>query len=92
MEEQTGIRARFERPVGGTTEREKGRERRVRPRECYAARGVSWGLALTGGRRPAAARAQRARATCTTRALPAGNREGWGLTGGPRHSVGRRCR
>jgi hypothetical protein len=34
------VRARFERPVGGAAEREKGRERRaVRPRECY----VAWG-------------------------------------------------
>jgi hypothetical protein len=36
MEEQTGVRACFERPVGGAAEGEKGRER-----------GVSWGLAPT---------------------------------------------
>jgi hypothetical protein len=49
-EERTGVQARFERPVGGVAEREKGRER-----------GVSWGLALTGRRLSAAARARRAR-------------------------------
>jgi hypothetical protein len=36
-----GVRARFERPVGGAAEREKGREREgVRSRECYVGRGV----------------------------------------------------
>jgi hypothetical protein len=32
--------------------------------------GVPWGLAPTGGRRPAVARAWRSRATCAARALP----------------------
>jgi hypothetical protein len=55
-----GRSACFEPPVGDAAEREKGRERGggVRPQECYAARGVSWGLAPTSGRHPAAARAR----------------------------------
>jgi hypothetical protein len=55
--------------------------------------GVPWGLAPTGGRRQAAARARRSRATCVARARAGrterGERE---LTGGPRHSAGQRCR
>jgi hypothetical protein len=37
---------------------------------CHAARGVPWGLAPTGGRRPAVARARCSWATCAVRALP----------------------
>jgi hypothetical protein len=62
MEERTGVRACFERPVGGAAEREKGGRGGVWPRECYAVQGVSWGLAPTDGQRPAAARVRRARA------------------------------
>jgi hypothetical protein len=38
--------------------------------------GVPWGLAPIGGRRPAAARARRSQAMCTTRALPAKTERG----------------
>jgi hypothetical protein len=54
--------------------------------------GVPWGLAPIGGWHPAANRARRSRATCAARARAGrterGERE---LTGGPRHSAGRRC-
>jgi hypothetical protein len=54
--------------------------------------GVPWGLAPTGRRRPAAARAWRSRATCAAcacRSDRAGRERE--LTGRPRHSAGRRC-
>jgi hypothetical protein len=55
--------------------------------------GVPRGVALTGGQRPAAARARRSWVTCTARALSAETERGERrLTGGPRHSAGRRCR
>jgi hypothetical protein len=64
--------------------------------------GVPWGLTLTGGRRPAAARAWRSRATCAACALPVETErgeasDGWAvaqcraavpLTGGAGLSVG----
>jgi hypothetical protein len=48
--------------------------------------GVPWGLALTGGRRPAAARARRLRATCAARTRADGTErgregaDGWAVT------------
>jgi hypothetical protein len=68
---------------GSVAARQKGKEEgKVRvPRGV----GVPWGLAPTGGWRPAAAQARRWRATCVARALPAetGRREtsdGWAAT------------
>jgi hypothetical protein len=71
------------------TQRQRGRGEKRREKvgvrrggvPCGA--GVPWGLALTGGRRPAAARAPR---------VLAGQSGGERADGGPRHSVGRRCR
>jgi hypothetical protein len=77
----------FERPrstarLRGEKEGRRGGE--VRPRGCHDARGRSWGLTPTGGRRPAAARDWRACTTCAARSLPAEQRRGGGgLTGGP---------
>jgi hypothetical protein len=48
--ERTAFRVHFERPVGGAAEREKGRERGVRPRECHTVRDGGLGPGNREGR------------------------------------------
>jgi hypothetical protein len=97
MEELTGEwRTAFGRVLNGRSavrqRGKKGRERGVRSRECYAARGCVVGPGpdrwVVPGSGPSVARAGNVR-----RARVAGRKQRGGeLTGGPRHSVRRRCR
>jgi translation initiation factor IF-2 len=80
--------------LGGSAAEGKGEGKGGGPgRGGATRRGGAVGPAPTGGRRPVVARAWRSRTTCAARARAGrterGERE---LTGGPRHSAGRRCR
>jgi hypothetical protein len=81
-EEQTGVRACFERPVGGAAEGEKGRER-------GGVMGPGPDRLAVPSSGPSVARASD---VCRTRVAGRKQRGGEGLTGGPQHSVGCRCR